>query len=165
MTTEPERKTLRTAIIRPKLDAALPPGTLILTLDGALPIEMLYAGDRVITRDAGAQRIRAIVRRKLPKNTRLVRICKDALGGKPGADISVLPQQRLIIRDWRAQALYGAKQAQIEAGRLIDGHHITWDDTLPTHMISLYFTEPRVVYAGGLELLCSAPEHHTIVPN
>ncbi|WP_306045191.1 Hint domain-containing protein [Nioella sp. MMSF_3534] len=41
------------------LTAALPPGTEILTLAGALPVEALYPGDRIITRDAGAQSVRS----------------------------------------------------------------------------------------------------------
>ncbi len=135
-----------------RLDAALPLGTEIVTLDGLIPIEHLLPGDRVITRDAGAQRLRAVVRRRVPDNLRMVTVTRDALGGKPDADIVLLPHQRILIRDWRAKTLYGAPQVKIAAARLIDGEYVRWAETKPTHVMSLHFDRLHIVYAGGLEL-------------
>ncbi|WP_168193056.1 Hint domain-containing protein [Rhodophyticola sp. CCM32] len=142
-----------------KLDAALPTGAIVLTLDGALPVEHLVPGDRVITRDGGAQSLRAVVRRKVPANLRMVQIRCDALGGKPETDIVLLPHQPVLIRDWRAKLLYGEPQATIAAERLIDGEHITWASKNPAYMISLHFNQMRIVYAAGLELQSAAPDN------
>lgn len=43
----------------PRPDCDLAPGTIVYTLDGALPVEYLNAGDRIITR-AGARVLRGI---------------------------------------------------------------------------------------------------------
>lgn len=45
--------------IRDAAPAALPLGTIVLTMDGALPVEYLSAGDRIITR-AGASVLRRV---------------------------------------------------------------------------------------------------------
>ncbi len=44
---------------RPARPAWLRPGTIIYTLDGALPVEFLVPGDRIVTR-AGARRLRRL---------------------------------------------------------------------------------------------------------
>ncbi|TCP61904.1 hypothetical protein EV663_10389 [Rhodovulum bhavnagarense] len=51
---------LRRGAVRPP-DQALCEGTIVLTLDGALPVEFLSVGDRIITR-AGARILRDIRR-------------------------------------------------------------------------------------------------------
>lgn len=144
-----------------RLEAALPLGTTVLTLDGAVPVESLLPGDRVITRDAGAQPLRAIVRRRVPDDLRLVQLTRRALGGKPDEDIVLLPQQRILIRDWRAKALYGAPQAKVAAARMIDGEYIRWSDNRPGHMIALHFMRTHIIYACGLELLSANPHFAT----
>ena len=145
--------------IETRLEAALPLGTTVLTLDGALPVEHLTPGDRVITRDAGAQRLRAIIRRKVPQGLRMVRVGRDALGGKPDADITLLPHQRILIRDWRAKLLYGGPQAKVAAARLIDREFVSWTSNTPRFVISLHFKRLHILYAGGLELQSANPHY------
>ena len=140
-----------------RVEAALPLGTQVATLDGMLPVEHLTPGDRVITRDGGAQRLRAVVRRKVPADLRLVRVTRDALGGKPDEDVTLLPHQRILIRDWRAKTLYGASQVKIAAARLIDGEFIHWATDRPSHLISLHFNRLHILYAAGLELQSANP--------
>lgn len=45
--------------LRKTTKPGLPAGTIVLTLDGALPVEYLTAGDQIITR-AGARLLRAV---------------------------------------------------------------------------------------------------------
>ena len=61
-------------------EAGLAPGTQVLTLDGAIPVEFLNPGDRVITR-CGVRTLKAVMRHNLPEGTSLVRVSADALGG------------------------------------------------------------------------------------
>ena len=53
-------------------------GTEVMTLDGALPVEFLNPGDRVLTRN-GARRLRSIEMTRI-RNARVVRISESTLG-------------------------------------------------------------------------------------
>ena len=132
-------------------EAGLAPGTTILTLDGAIPVEFLNAGDRVITR-RGVRKLKAIIRHTLPEGTPRVVLSADALGGKPVNDITLMPGQRVLVRDWRAQALWGKDIAAPQAARLVDGDFIRMETTGSQVMLSLYFGAPEILYADGLEL-------------
>ena len=135
------------------ISAAVPIGTEILTMDGVLPVEFLSLGDQIITRSSGAMRLRALVRHKVPTDMRMVRIAAEALGGKPDRETLLPPRQRVLIRDWRAQALWGADQARVAIARLIDDSYITWTDERPTALFEMQFDQAEIIYANGLELM------------
>ncbi|NBZ86054.1 Hint domain-containing protein [Stagnihabitans tardus] len=128
-------------------------GTTILTLDGALPVEFLAPGDRVLTR-AGSRRV-ARVEVTVVRNARMVRIAADALGvGKPAEAVLVSEAQGIFIRDWRAKALYGQAAAVVPAARLCDGEYIRAEVVEEVRLFSLVLDSAEVIYAGGLELAC-----------
>ncbi|PWK61136.1 Hint domain-containing protein [Roseicyclus mahoneyensis] len=131
---------------------AIAPGTCVLTLDGALPVDHLYPGDRLVTRH-GARRIEAIDRVTLAAGTAIVSIAQNALGGRPERDLWLPAGQRIVIRDWRAKALYGQAQVCIAVGQLVDGEYIRLSE-LPAEVMAyaLRFGRPEVFYADGLEL-------------
>lgn len=137
--------------------AGLPPGTEVLTLAGALPVEALYPGDRVITRDAGAQSLIGIARHPVPRDMRFVRVARDALGGKPTRDVILPAEQRILLRDWRAQALFATPAARVPLSRLVDGDLIRWSDARPEALLVLSFAHPHVIYADGLEVMSPCP--------
>jgi len=137
--------------------SGLPMGTTIYTLAGALAVEALYPGDRVITRDAGAQVLLDIRRHRVPAGTPMVRVTGDALGGKPTQDTVLPGAQRVLIRDWRAQALYGTPAARVPLSRLVDGEYLRWTDDGPDALLSLHFAHPHIIYANGLELFSAEP--------
>ncbi len=145
------RPTARVGAESGACEAGFAPGTLILTLDGEIPVEFLTPGDRVITR-RGVRSLKAILRHILPEGTARIKIAADALGGKPEKDITLMPGQRMIIRDWRARALWGTDIAAPQAARLVDGEYITSEAGGSQIMLSLYFGVPEVIYANGLEL-------------
>ena len=129
-------------------------GTVILTLDGALPIEFLAPGDRVLTR-AGSRRV-ARVEVTVVRHARMVRISGGALGvGKPAEAVFVSEDQGIFIRDWRAKALYGQAQAVVSAARLCDGEYIRAEVMEEVRLFSLVLESAEVIYAGGLELACA----------
>ena len=133
---------------------AIAAGTTVLTLDGELPVEFLAPGDRILTR-AGARRLRQVAM-TLVHNARMVRISKDALGvERPGDDVMVSAEQQILIRDWRAKALYGTAQALIPAARLADGEYIRAEIVAEVRLFTLTFDDDAVIYAGGLELACA----------
>ncbi len=137
--------------------SALPPGTEILSLAGALPVEALYPGDKIITRDGGAQPLLEITRHEVPGDLRFIRVQEDALGGKPTREIILPENQRVLLRDWRAQALFGTPQARVPLSRLVDGEFLSWTDARPEALLTLRFKHEHILYADGIELFSAAP--------
>ena len=130
--------------------------TPVMTLDGLLPVEYLNPGDRILTR-SGTRRLRAIEMTRI-QNARVVRISESTLGADvPLAAMVVTPDQPILIRDWRAKALYGVAQAMIPARRLVDGEYIRAEVVAELRLFTLHFEAEEVIYVGGLELFC-APE-------
>ena len=130
-------------------------GTMVRTLDGLLPVDFLTPGDRIVTR-AGARRLTSIsvVARK---QVDLVRVKASTMGhDRPDQDILLSPGQPVIIRDWRAQVLYGAPVAAIPAARLADGEFVCVEVHRNVRLYTLRFDEDEVIYAEGLELACPA---------
>lgn len=156
MTDSPFRTPIRGQDVTPDLSAALPPGTEILTLAGALPVEALYPGDRIITRDAGAQTLRSITRHAVPDDTRFIQVTRDALGGKPTRETLLPATLPILLRDWRAKALFGTLAARVPLARLVDGEHLRWSHARPPALLTLQFDHVHVLYADGLEVM-SAP--------
>ena len=134
---------------------AIAVGTPVLTLDGELPVEFLQPGDRILTR-AGARRVKQVAV-TLVRNARVVKISHDTLGvDRPSVDITVSAGQQILIRDWRAKAMFGTAQAMIPAARLVDGEYIRAETVAEARFFTLSFDEDAVIYAGGLELACPA---------
>ncbi len=133
-------------------------GTKILTMDGEIPVEFLSVGDRMISRDTGMVRITELNVGKA--RIRPVLIQQSSLGhGRPQDDLLVHPQQKLLIRDWRAQALYGAAQALIAAEDLIDGEFVRFaEDSRSYRYTAIGFDRAEVLYANGVEI----GSHHRV---
>lgn len=130
-------------------------GTPVLTLDGELPVEFLQPGDRVLTR-AGMRRLKQ-VEVCVVTNARVVNISQGTLGvDRPASDVTVSAAQEVLIRDWRAMAMFGTSTAMIPAARLADGEYIRTHTLSEARFFTLAFDEDAVIYAGGLELSCTA---------
>ncbi len=128
-------------------------GTLILTLEGELPVQFLSPGDRIVTR-SGARVLRGIEVTVLQEAT-MIRVSASALGpDRPEDDMFVAPAQPLLVRDWRAQAMFGQNSAMVEAQRLTDGEYIRRETVAEIRLFTLRFDREEVVYAGGLEVAC-----------
>lgn len=129
-------------------------GTCVLTLEGEMPVQFLAPGDRVITR-SGA-RVLKDIRVTVLRDAAMVRISASALGHeRPEEDMFVAPSQPVLVRDWRAKALYGKDVAMVEAQRLADGGYIRKEVVAELRLFTLVFEREEVVYAGGLELACA----------
>jgi hypothetical protein len=155
---ESKRQMQQTAATTDRTDATLSnglfAGTTVLTLSGAMPVEYLSAGDRIITR-SGARVLKAVRSTVLP-TTKLVCISASALGvEQPEEDMRVAPEQGIHIRDWRAKALKGVAQAVIPARELADGEYIRLETALGVCLYSLEFDAAEVIYANGVEVTCT----------
>ncbi|MFW2587600.1 Hint domain-containing protein [Sagittula sp. SSi028] len=134
---------------------ALPLGTNILTLDGVLPVEYLTPGDRVITRTSGAAKLVGL--RPFRRVTATVGIAAGTLGNqRPEQDAVLCAAQEILVRDWRASALFGASQALVPVARLIDGTFVRALGLQELKLFELVFEHPQIVYADGLELASGA---------
>lgn len=134
---------------------AMAAGSTVLTLMGAVPVEYVAPGDRVITRN-GARNVRA-VQISVVKSTHVICISEGVLDtDRPEQDICLSPDQPILIRDWRAKAMAAARQAVVPAARLVDGEYVRRLSCDEVWMISLQFDTDEVIYANGLELLCEA---------
>ena len=138
-------KAVTTGDSRTHLDTGLIAGTSILTLEGNLPIEHLAPGDKVITRDSGVAVLKAVRVRKTV--ARMIRIKAGTLGTtRPEGDVVVPADQGILIRDWRAKAIYGEVQAIVPAAQLIDGEFIA--EHSPAAQVTLFeleFAAPHIV--------------------
>ncbi|MCE0504570.1 Hint domain-containing protein [Roseivivax sp. GX 12232] len=142
---------------RDDMPNALLAGTRVLTLEGEMPVEYLSPGDRIITRDRGMVTLDdlRIMRGKVP----VITIRAGSLGHmRPEADADLPASQEVLIRDWRAQALYGRARAMVPAERLVDGEFIRPAGLREVTLVALVFSEPHVIYAEGLELAAAVRE-------
>ena len=153
--TGPGENTISTAY-PPRAAFGLLAGTPVLTRRGAVAAEALGPGDQLITRAggfAGVKEAHAVILR-----APAVRIAAGSLGHtRPGCDMILPAGQHVLIRDWRARALFGRHEALAEASRLVDGEFIRDLGEQELGLIQLLLARPEVIYAGGLELGCPMP--------
>ncbi len=127
--------------------------TIILTMDGELPARDIAPGDRIITRDSGMAVLLGVRRKRVTCDA--VQIKAGSLGHKRPPEDMLLPcGTKLLIRDWRADAIFGTKQAYIAAQDLQDGEFVKIIPAQELDVVEFIFDKPHVIYAGGLEVGC-----------
>jgi hypothetical protein len=108
------------------------PGTRIAVPGGWAAVERLAPGDRVLTRDRGAQPLVWVGLLHLPA-ARLradpalgpLRIRAHAFGpGRPERDLVLSPQHRVLLLDPRAELLFGAAEVLAASAHLADGDRV-----------------------------------------
>lgn len=136
------------------------PGTLIETPEGKRPVEALRPGDRVCTRDDGAQELLWIGARRMSgarlyalPHLRPVRIRTGAFGiHRPDGDLLVSPQHRLLLKGPSARALFNEAEVLVQAIDLVNGTSVRLEERMPeVHYIHLMFARHQVITANGLE--------------
>ena len=138
-------------VAAPTTLAGLCAGSIVLTLDGELPVEHLSIGDRVVSRTSGTAVLRDI--KVIEVMMTPIRIKAGSLGHtRPDRDMLVSPDAQLHIRDWRAEALFGTPSAMVSARRLIDGEFVAEETTRVVTLFNLVFDRPQVIYADGMEI-------------
>ncbi|MEX3015212.1 Hint domain-containing protein [Gymnodinialimonas hymeniacidonis] len=148
-------------------------GTRILTPEGERAVEDLSVGDRIVTRDHGVQPIRWIGATRLPAaalsarpELRPVRISADAIAeGVPARDLCVSRQHRVLVRDWRAEMLFGSPEGVLTpAFTLINDKTIRPDDVAAdgVEYFHIAFDQHEVVYSEGLETESFHPAADTV---
>lgn len=147
----------------PAADYAVPPcftpGTQIETPKGLKAVQDLRVGDIVMTRDNGPQEVKwvgavALDSARLAGNPRFrpVLIKAGALGpNQPERDMLVSRQHRILLRDWRAELLFGSSEVLAAAVDLVNDKEIVQlYDLEPVTYIHFMFDSHQVVRADGL---------------
>ncbi|MEQ3709363.1 MAG: Hint domain-containing protein [Tateyamaria sp.] len=125
-------------------------GTRIRVPGGQVPVETLCVGDLVETRDHGAQRVRWVGSRTVTGQGAFapVRIERGALGN---ADpLTVSPQHRIMIDDWRAGFYLGDDEVLCPARLLVNGDTITRETCPTVTYVHFMFDRHEIVYANGI---------------
>ncbi len=134
-------------------------GTRLRTPGGDVPVEALMPGDRVITRDDGAQEVLWVghtrltgARLHVQPGLRPIRIRAAALGGDlPEGELVVSPQHRVLVRGAAAQALFNTGEVLVAAVDLINDSTITRVHSLRgLTYYHLLLARHQVVWANGV---------------
>lgn len=112
------------------------PGTMISTPDGLRPVDVLAAGDLILTRDNGAQPVQWVGRSDVsPADVRArsafrpVRIAAGALGtGVPTRELIVSQQHRILMTGWKADLFFGKSEVLVAARHLVGRPGITLEE-------------------------------------
>jgi Hint domain len=133
------------------------PGTRIHTQQGQRPIEMLKAGDMVMTRDHGLQPIRWIGSKQLDRaalaydpGLQPVLIRRGSLGpNSPNRDMRVSRQHRMLICNQRAELLFGNGEVLVRALHLLNLPGIRAETVTKVTYVHLMFDRHEVILADG----------------
>jgi len=133
------------------------PGTLIETDRGAMPVESVRVGTRVLTRDSGYQPVRWAGRRDLGAGDTVampalcpVLIHQGALGpGLPERDMIVSPQHRMLLTGANAELIFGEGEVLAAAVHLVGLPGISRAGAGPVSYIHIMFDRHEIVRSDG----------------
>jgi hypothetical protein len=136
------------------------PGTRIATPMGNRRIEDLRPGDRIQTKDDGAQEVLWSGQRTMTgarlyamPHLRPIRFRAGALGvGRPDEDLLVSPQHRMLVKGASALALFNTPEVLVAAEDLLNDHSVTVDHVLRSvTYVHILLARHQVIFANGLE--------------
>jgi hypothetical protein len=125
-------------------------GTRIRTPAGEIPVERLRPGDLVVTRDGGPQPLRWVGSRTVPAEGAFAPICINAGTFGRHRALRVSPQHRILVRDARAELLFGEPEVLVAARDLVNGRSITRRPGGLVTYVHLMFDRHEVVWSEGL---------------
>ncbi len=125
-------------------------GTLIETDIGPLPIETLRVGDKVATLDNGLQKIRWIGKREVSATGPEAPIVFE-----PGAlgnyrRLTVSPQHRMVMTDWRTEMYFGQPEVLVAAVHLVNGSTIRQVPQPKITWFHILFERHEIIFAEGI---------------
>lgn len=144
------------------------PGTRIATPEGPRLVEDLREGDRVRTKDNGAQEVLWIGSRRMtgarlfamPK-LRPIRFRAGALGvERPDQELLVSPEHRMLLSGRVARALFNEDEVLVAARDLVNGRTVAVDMALKeVTYVHLMLPSHQVLWANGVETESFHPAH------
>jgi hypothetical protein len=168
---DPASGTFETDAARvPRCTPCFTPGTLITTQRGELPVELISAGDRVVTRDNGIQTVRWVGKTQMflhdfqsEPHLLPVFIQQGSLGkGLPERDMMVSPNHRLLVANDRTALYFDEHEVLVSAKHLVAGAGIQTVDSLGTTYIHFMFDRHEVVLSNGAWTESFQPGDYTL---
>ncbi|WP_068304973.1 Hint domain-containing protein [Pararhodobacter sp. CCB-MM2] len=139
-------------VTRRSRPTGLTEGTMVMTSEGAIPVEFLLSGDKILTRNGLIELRGTSVLQALEMDV-VVIDPEAACQTDPLADTMVLPaSQQVLVRDWRAMILHGQEEMLTPVSSLVDDITIRRETRKSLRLFRLHFDAPQVIKAGGLEL-------------
>lgn len=137
-------------------------GCNIATTEGEMPVEALVAGDRIITRDNGIQRIRRVLRRDISgsilatkPHLHPVRLRRAAFGADlPETDMLVSPNLRILVHRNRTALYLEEREALVAAKHLVDHEYVHAIRSMGTSYFHIECTRPEIILADGIWVEC-----------
>lgn len=145
-------------------------GTLIETPDGARAIDELCVGDKVRTRDRGAQTIRWIGKSTVAAKGKLapIRFLAGSLGPNvPARDLAVSRQHRMLVSSKVCARMFGTDEILVPAIRLTELPGVYIEETRdPVTYYHLMTDQHDIIYAEGSpsETLLTGPQAIEALP-
>ncbi|NIY72563.1 Hint domain-containing protein [Marivivens donghaensis] len=131
------------------------------------PIEDLKVGDRLLTRDDGAQQIRWVGQTTLRATGQFapVLIRKGALNN--ANDLLLSPEHRLFVYQRQDQVGAGRAEVLVKVRHLINGDSVVQQDGGYVDYFQLLFDDHQIIYAEGIaaESLMIDPRTRAALPN
>ncbi len=135
-------------------------GTQIRTEQGLKLVQDLGPGDKVLTKDNGAQEIQWVGARRMSgarlyamPELRPIRFRAGALNaGEPDEDLLVSPNHRMLVKGDAARVLFNAPEVLVAAKDLLNDRSITVDyNVREVTYVHLMFEAHQVLWANGVE--------------
>ncbi|WP_299024266.1 Hint domain-containing protein [uncultured Sulfitobacter sp.] len=132
-------------------------GTQILTTGGNRAVEDLRIGDEVVTKDAGAQKIRWIGRKDLMgldlsgQSNQPITIKAHAFGqGVPSCDTKVSPNHAILNTHWKASLFFGDAEVLTTAKSLLNADYAYRSTVASVSYFHILLDRHNLVQANGL---------------
>ena len=142
----------------PRCTPCFTPGTLITTQRGELPVEVISAGDRVVTRDNGIQTVRWVGKTQMflhdfqsEPHLLPVFIQQGSLGkGLPERDMMVSPNHRMLVSNDRTALYFDEHEVLVAAKHLLGLPGIAVaEDLAEVTYVHFLCDQHEVVFANG----------------
>ncbi|MEN8935485.1 MAG: Hint domain-containing protein, partial [Planktotalea arctica] len=126
-------------------------GTLIETDQGRMPVEVLEAGDMILTHDQGYQPLRWIGQRKVAASGKMapIEIAANTFG-EHGV-LRVSPLHRILLQDEMAELLFGESEVLVAARELVNDDSVRVREGGDVRYVHLLFDQHQIVISNGLE--------------
>ena len=131
-------------------------GSSVVTNRGPKAVESLRVGDVVLCNAGQRHALCAITHRRLDLVRPIVVKAGTFGQGKPAMDTKLAPGQHIMLRGWRAKALFGGDAALVAAWRLADGSFVAEADPEALNLFELHFERDTIVTVNGLEISAGA---------
>lgn len=125
-------------------------GTMIETAEGKMPVEVLEAGDLILTRDYGYQPLRWIGQRTVKAEGKMapIEIAANTFGEHDKLRIS--PLHRILVQDQMADLLFGESEVLVAAKELVNDKTVRVRPGGEVTYVHLLFDRHQIVISNGL---------------